>query len=409
MMALLKQHRSIPWAALALACTAFNTQAQSTSNGQTLYNQVIVTGQNSCAASACHGSNPSRGLNKIKLGISASTIKNGINGVGQMQFLAGHLSDAELNDLAAYIASVAGGTPSYLTVSAAPLATLSATSVAFGSVTVGNTSPTRAITLTNGGSAALSINTLSSNHSAYTLSHNCPISPATLAVASACTLSLSFTPPAASAYNSSVSVSTNAASGTQSISLSGAGAAAAVALLSWSGSPSALSFAATTVGSSSAVQTLTLLNQGSTAATLSAITLGGTDAADFLLGGTCAAATSLAANGSCTVTVAFQPSATGSRSATLQVSAANASNPGSLSLSGTATAASSGSTAGTGSTSAGTTSNTATSNSNSNEGGGGCSLARPGAGFDPVLGLLSALAAAVLWWRRREAKHSPRH
>lgn len=372
-------------------------QAQSAANGQTLYNQIIVTGQNSCAASACHGSSPSARRNRIQMGISAATTKAAVSSIGEMNFLSGHLTDAQYNDLAAYIASTAGGTASYLAVASAPLATLSTTNIAFGSVTVGNTSTPRTVTLTNGGTAALTINTIASNNGAFTLTHNCP---ATLAVSSSCTLSLTFTPAAATAYNSSASVSTNAASGTQTISLSGAGTAAATGLLGWSGAPTGLAFASTAVGSLSATQTLTLQNQGSAAASLSAVALGGTDAGDFATSGTCSAGTSLAANASCTVIVQFEPTATGSRSATLQVTASNAGNPASIALSGTATAASTTS-SGTGSS---TTGASTTSSVNSNEGGGGCSLARPGAGFDPVLPVLAALAAAVLWWRRREGR-----
>jgi len=377
------------------ALLAGPAQAQSAANGQTLYNQIIVTGQNSCAASACHGSSPSARRNRIQMGISAATTKAAVSSIGEMNFLAGHLTDAQYNDLAAYIASTAGGTASYLTVASAPLATLSTTNIAFGSVTVGNTSTTRTVTLANGGTAALTINTIASNSGAFTLTHNCP---ATLAVSSSCTLSLTFTPPAATAYNSSATVSTNAASGTQTISLSGAGTAAATGLLSWSGAPTGLTFASTAVGSLSATQTLTLQNQGSAAANLSAVALGGTDAGDFTTSGTCSAGTSLAANASCSVIVQFEPAAIGNRSATLQVTASNAGNPASIVLSGTATAASTTS-SGTGA-STGTTSAT----TNSNEGGGGCSLARPGAGVDPVLLVLAALAAAVLWWRRREGR-----
>lgn len=373
-------------------------QAQSASNGQALYNQIIVTGQNSCAASACHGSSPSARRNRIQMGISAATTKAAVSSIGEMNFLSGRLTDAQYNDLAAYIASTAGGTPTYLTVAAEPLATLSTTSIAFGSVTVGNTSTTRTVTLTNGGTAALSISTLASNNSAFTLTHNCP---ATLAVSSSCTLSLTFTPAAATAYNSSATVTTNAASGTQTISLSGAGTAAATGLLSWSGSPTALTFASTTVGSVSATQTLTLQNQGTAAASLSAVALGGTDAGDFTTSGTCSAGTNLAANASCTVIVQFEPTAIGGRSATLQVTASNAGNPASIALSGTATAASTPS-SGTGATT-GTTS-TSSATTNNNDGGGGCSMARPGARFDPVLIVLAALAAAVLWWRRREGR-----
>jgi hypothetical protein len=40
----------------------------------------------------------------------------------------------------------------------------------------------------------------------------------------------------------------------------------------------------------------------------------------------------------------------------------------------------------------------------SNAGGGGCSIARGDTLADPTLWLLAALAASVLWWRRRSPR-----
>ena len=60
--------------------------AQDATHGQALYQQVIVTGTQTCAASACHGSAPSRNQNKIASGASAYTIATGISGVSQMRY-----------------------------------------------------------------------------------------------------------------------------------------------------------------------------------------------------------------------------------------------------------------------------------------------------------------------------------
>jgi ligand-binding sensor domain-containing protein len=53
--------------------------------------------------------------------------------------------------------------------------------------------------------------------------------------------------------------------------------------------------------------------------TVGTISLGGDNASDFSLGGTCAEGTSLSSGGSCAVTVTFTPVAAGIRSATLTV------------------------------------------------------------------------------------------
>jgi mono/diheme cytochrome c family protein len=362
--------------------------AQSASNGAALYTTVLVSGKNSCAASACHGSTPAAGLNRISAGVNAYTLRSSLGSVGQMQFLSGHLSDGQVNDLAAYIAQVRGGTPTYIPTSSAGVLSLSASSVAFGSVTVG-ASATRSLTLSNSGSAALSLSSLSSSASVFGLSHNCPVSPSSLAAGSSCTLNLSFTPTAAGAKSATLSIVSNASTSPNTLSLSGTGVTTATANLAWSGGVTALSLASTAVGSSSAAQTLTLNNSGSASAQISSVSLGGTDATQFSYTGTCTAGRSLAAGSSCTVLVSFEPSSAGSKSATLTLSASNASNPNSVSLSATATASSSGS---------------ATA---SNVGGGGCSLAEPGAAADPALPALALLAAGVLWWRRRHPLAKP--
>jgi mono/diheme cytochrome c family protein len=374
--------------------------AQNATNGQVLYNQVLVSGRNSCAASACHGSAPSRRLNKIQNGASAAVIQSAIGGVGTMNFLSGHLTDTQLNDLAAYIASATGGTPSYLAVATAPVATLSATGLAFGAVSVGTAAPVGSVTLSNTGTAVLNITSLTSSNAVFALTHDCP---ATLAVSAQCTLSVGFTPVAATSYSGTLSIATNA--GTRTVTLSGSGTAAPVGLLAWSGSPS-LAFAATPLGTASAAQTLTLRNTGSASATLTALATGGADAADFLLAGSCGAGTVMPAQGSCTVTVTFDPTLAGNRLATLTVSASGATNPPAVTLAGTGTAAP----ASTSGASATTTTTTPATGTDSNVGGGGCSIAPPGprsgSGIDPLLALLTALAAVALRLRHRRTHRS---
>src|SRR5256885_595066 len=102
--------------ALALTLAALPSQAQDAATGKSLYASAVVAGKQSCSNSACHGALPANPQNRIATGISAATIKTGIASVSQMAFLSGHLTDSQLNDLSAYIASALGGTPTYLTV-----------------------------------------------------------------------------------------------------------------------------------------------------------------------------------------------------------------------------------------------------------------------------------------------------
>ena len=93
--------------------------------------------------------------------------------------------------------------------------------------------------------------------------------------------------------------------------------------------PSALNFGSVTTGSTSSAQTVTVSNPTSSAASVSSIAASG----DFAQTSTCGS--SIAANGSCTVSVKFTPTATGSRTGTLTVNAGGVTN--SVSLSGTGT------------------------------------------------------------------------
>jgi parallel beta-helix repeat protein len=95
-------------------------------------------------------------------------------------------------------------------------------------------------------------------------------------------------------------------------------------------SPSALNFGSVATGAKSAAQTVTVSNPTSSAAPVTAISAGG----DFAQTNTCGL--SIAANGSCTVSVTFSPTATGARSGTLTVNAGGVTNT--VSLSGTGTA-----------------------------------------------------------------------
>ena len=93
--------------------------------------------------------------------------------------------------------------------------------------------------------------------------------------------------------------------------------------------PSALNFGSVATGSTSSAQTVTVSNPTSSAASVSSIAASG----DFAQTSTCGS--SIAANGSCTVSVKFTPTATGSRTGTLTVNAGGVTN--SVSLSGTGT------------------------------------------------------------------------
>ncbi|NUP47876.1 MAG: choice-of-anchor D domain-containing protein, partial [Catenulispora sp.] len=95
-------------------------------------------------------------------------------------------------------------------------------------------------------------------------------------------------------------------------------------------SPSALSFGAVATGNTSPAQTVTVSNPTGSAASVSSIGTSG----DFAQSNTCGS--SIPANGSCTVSVTFTPTAAGTRSGTLTVTAGGVTDT--VALSGTGTA-----------------------------------------------------------------------
>src|SRR2546428_462547 len=197
-----------------------------------------------------------------------------------------------------------------------PVASLSPTSLTFPSQTVGTTSTAQPVTLSNSGSAALSITSIAitgvrEGHWAQT--NNCPFSPSTLAAGANCTINAKFTPSATGTRTATLSVSDNAAGSPQTVSLTGTGASS-------TGSPAAsLSLTALAVGSqglgsTGPAQTVTLSNAATATASLSitSIAIAGANSGDYAQANNCGS--SVAAGSNCVINVTFSPTAAGTRS-----------------------------------------------------------------------------------------------
>jgi trimeric autotransporter adhesin len=155
------------------------------------------------------------------------------------------------------------------------------------------------------------------------------LSAGTCATQTPCQISINFKPTRIGSISASyvaVDLATTVAS---QLTLFGHGGISAVAL-----SSSSLTFSPRALGTTSFPQSLTLTNTGDAVLTISAVTFIGANAGDFPIeGNTCG--NSVAAGGNCTISVSFSPSASGSRSATLQVVSNAASSPDSIQLLGT--------------------------------------------------------------------------
>lgn len=222
---------------------------------------------------------------------------------------------------------------------ATPTIVFAPASLTFTSENVGSPTASQPLTITNMGSAALSISSIGitgTNPGDFSQTNNCPIQPATLAVNANCTISITFQPTATGPRSADVSVADNAASSPQTVVLSGTGTAAGVSL-----TPSSLTFAGQNPGTpASAPQTVTLQNTGNGPLTISGISITGANVADFAETDNCPKGPSatLGPGSACAIAVTFAPKATGQRSATLSVADNAVPSPQVVSLSGLGTA-----------------------------------------------------------------------
>jgi hypothetical protein len=112
---------------------------------------------------------------------------------------------------------------------------------------------------------------------------------------------VTFSPSTIENQTGTVTITDNAANSPQSVPITANGAIAAVFL-----SPDALTFPSQAVGTTSSAQTITVENYGNLTLTLSSVTITG----PFVISAnTCG--TSLTAGATCTVSVEFKPTASG--------------------------------------------------------------------------------------------------
>ena len=130
--------------------------------------------------------------------------------------------DVTINDDAAGSPHVISLTGTGITPS--PAVTLSPSPLEFPDQTFGITSAVQTITLTNSGTAELTISSIAVSGD-FAQTNNCPISPATVAVAATCTIDVTFTPAATGERTGAITVTDNASGSPHKVALSGNGIA----------------------------------------------------------------------------------------------------------------------------------------------------------------------------------------
>ncbi len=220
----------------------------------------------------------------------------------------------------------------------APTVNLSPPSMSFGSPPTGTASAVQNITVSNAGPGILLIANLAiigADANDFALTNDCGkwVGPRR-----SCTIGVTFTPIASGSRVAVVTLSDNASGGTQTVSLLGV----ATGPPSSPGNPPAgpslsstsLSFGNQSIAVSSAAQAITLTNNTGAALSIAGLTIVGANPGDFAeIANNCS--TSVAAGATCTIGVAFTPTGSGPRTATLNIADNAGNSPQTVSLTGT--------------------------------------------------------------------------
>ena len=189
--------------------------------------------------------------------------------------------------------------------------TASPTSLVFGSQPQDTKSAAQSVTVTNTGTQALPITSITlsgANLHEFSQTNNCGTS---VALGSSCAINVVFKPTAVGLKKTSVIVNAGGA-GTQTVALSGTGVTT-----SYTVSPTSLAFGSQPHGTDSAAQPVTVTNTGGVALAVTGITVSGVNLHLFSQTNNCG--TSVAVGSTCTISVAFKPTSKGPKTAQLNV------------------------------------------------------------------------------------------
>jgi hypothetical protein len=214
---------------------------------------------------------------------------------------------------------------------AAGILTLNPTSISFGSVTVGQTSPVLTTTLTNTGTASLTITSDSLSAGDFNWGGKGTCNYNTLTPGSSCTYSAKFTPTATGTRTGTIMIYSTASNSTVTLPLSGIGTASTSSTLAVS--PATLALGSVVTGTNGTAS-------GTITASGSSVTVSGVSSNNsaFTIGGLSLPIT-IAAGNSAAFTVTFSPQTTGAVTAALTFTSNAQSSTAAETLTGTGAAA----------------------------------------------------------------------
>jgi hypothetical protein len=236
------------------------------------------------------------------------------------------LTKGELSILSGGTSIIAGGLSGTGQDGATSTLTFSPASDSFGDVIL-NTPIAKSVSIKNAGSASVTFTSIT-GIGPYTVvpSGTTPCS-GTLNSGKSCTVTVTFTPVVTGSSLGGITVVSNATVGTEIQNATGTG------VLPVSLSPTSLSFGDVTVGTTSAVQVVTVTNNGATAVPITSVVPSG----DFIYtsGGGIPCGASVPANSTCTLGVEFSPTSATAITGDLTFNYAAGESPAVVSLSGT--------------------------------------------------------------------------
>jgi hypothetical protein len=216
--------------------------------------------------------------------------------------------------------------------------TVSPGSLSFGSINTGSTSASQTATVTNGTSSSVTLSGAGiTGADAGDFAVTSTTCGASLAASASCTASIDFKPATTGALTATWSITSSASSTPLTVALSGTGSTSSGGSAG-TATPSTISFGSYPVGATSSTEIVTLKNTGSSSFSMSGFSITGTDPNDFFET-TQSCGTGLAPSATCKISLIFEPTATGTRTATLNIADTASNSPQKVTLTGTGTPA----------------------------------------------------------------------
>jgi hypothetical protein len=200
------------------------------------------------------------------------------------------------------------------------MVSLSPANITFPTQVLNTTSTAKSVTLSNKGTTALTIGSISIAGNFAIPSKTCGTS---LAAATSCTINVNFKPAAIGTRTGSLSIAHNGGGSPTVVSLSGTGTAVTL-------TPTSLAFGSVVVGVNGPAKVVTLKNYGVTTLSITGSSISG----DFLVSAK-SCSTSLAPSATCTYSIRFKPSIKGARTGAFSVSHNGGGSPSKVALGGT--------------------------------------------------------------------------